>query len=479
MLNKIITTFDAAVKDVPDGATIMLGNFAGPGGTPVHLRNLSLLVLDGSVVNLFASSNPAAICGGSTSQLKATIYGGTPPYTYSWTPASTLSNPSIPNPVSSPLATTSYTVSVTDNASHTASQSVQVAIIPIPASPGPISGQPSVCKNTTTSHSIAAVPNATTYTWAVPAGATIVSGQGTSTLTVGWTTIGGDLSVTAGNECGTSAASVKNISVIDPPPAPSYINGPNSVCRNSPAVFSVDSIPGVLGFYWTTPAGVVIDSGQTTSTIYVRWGLASGEISVEAQNICGSSPLKTKVVPITPSPGPAGAISGRDTVCMGKGGYVYTVATITAADRYIWTLPTGASITDGDGTQAITIKFSATAVSGDLVAKGANACDTGSSGTKHIVIRNCTGIEDPSPVRFLTVFPNPTTGSLNLSFNEFSEDVEVLIMNAGGQLLMKQTFGNVSSGMNKHLDISSLARGIYYVKVRSKAGFQVEKVAKK
>ncbi|MDD5190710.1 MAG: CoA transferase subunit A [Dehalococcoidales bacterium] len=37
MLNKIFSTFDAAVQDIPDGATIMLGNFAGPGGTPYYL----------------------------------------------------------------------------------------------------------------------------------------------------------------------------------------------------------------------------------------------------------------------------------------------------------------------------------------------------------------------------------------------------------------------------------------------------------
>ena len=37
MLNKIVETFDQAVLDVPDGAVIMMGNFAGPGGTPNYL----------------------------------------------------------------------------------------------------------------------------------------------------------------------------------------------------------------------------------------------------------------------------------------------------------------------------------------------------------------------------------------------------------------------------------------------------------
>jgi len=52
MKNKIFESFDKAVADVPDGATIMLGNFAGPGGTPYYLihalrrqgaRNLTII----------------------------------------------------------------------------------------------------------------------------------------------------------------------------------------------------------------------------------------------------------------------------------------------------------------------------------------------------------------------------------------------------------------------------------------------------
>ena len=36
-INKIYETFDKAVADIPDGATILIGNFAGPGGTPYFL----------------------------------------------------------------------------------------------------------------------------------------------------------------------------------------------------------------------------------------------------------------------------------------------------------------------------------------------------------------------------------------------------------------------------------------------------------
>ncbi len=35
--DKIVSTFDEAVADIPDGSIVMIGNFAGPGGTPYYL----------------------------------------------------------------------------------------------------------------------------------------------------------------------------------------------------------------------------------------------------------------------------------------------------------------------------------------------------------------------------------------------------------------------------------------------------------
>ena len=36
-INKVFASFDEAVADIPDGATLMIDGFAGPGGTPQNL----------------------------------------------------------------------------------------------------------------------------------------------------------------------------------------------------------------------------------------------------------------------------------------------------------------------------------------------------------------------------------------------------------------------------------------------------------
>lgn len=74
------------------------------------------------------------------------------------------------------------------------------------ASPGVINGSTNLCAQASgVAYSAAPVPDATSYTWTVPAGATIVSGQGTSAISVNYSISGGSVCVTANNTCYSSA----------------------------------------------------------------------------------------------------------------------------------------------------------------------------------------------------------------------------------------------------------------------------------
>jgi hypothetical protein len=96
-----------------------------------------------------------------------------------------------------------------------------------PSTPGIISGPVTVCTGEQgTQYSVGAVFGATGYNWVVPAGATIIAGQNTTTILVDWGTTGGLVTVAATNGCGTSGT--RTLSVI--------IN-----CKESSSV-----LPGVL-----------------------------------------------------------------------------------------------------------------------------------------------------------------------------------------------------------------------------------------
>ena len=87
-----------------------------------------------NLLSVNASGNPSIICAGENTQLMAYASGGNGDYTYEWTPTSGLNDPTISNPVATPLETTTYTVTVTDESSSV-SDDVTITVNPTPAMP--------------------------------------------------------------------------------------------------------------------------------------------------------------------------------------------------------------------------------------------------------------------------------------------------------------------------------------------------------
>ena len=79
------------------------------------------------------TTNGVGPFGPQSVNLTSSASGGTPGYTYSWSPAVGLNNASIANPVASPLVTTIYTLTVTDSKGCTRSLSITIKVLPLSA----------------------------------------------------------------------------------------------------------------------------------------------------------------------------------------------------------------------------------------------------------------------------------------------------------------------------------------------------------
>jgi hypothetical protein len=178
--------------------------------------------------------------------------------------------------------------------------------------PGPIIGSTSFCDFATESYSInpQGTNIETTFVWSVPAGATIVSGQGTTTILVAFSNNGGNVSVDVTNPCGTvtvtqpvtstscifyaggnndghsvvqqCASNLNGGSVFIPGP----IVGSANACDFSTESYSITvagSLPTTI-YNWTVPAGASIISGQGTTSILVAFGNNSGNVAVAISN---------------------------------------------------------------------------------------------------------------------------------------------------------------------------------------------------
>jgi hypothetical protein len=280
------------------------------------------------------------------------------------------------------------TVTATNSCGTSLASSLPVVVSPAtPATPGPITGTSPVCPGTTgLIYNIAAVPGATSYNWLLPTGWSITSGAGTNSITVSATgsAITGNIIVTATNSCGTSGQQSLLVTVSPGTPAtPGTIAGPTPVCPGiTGLVYTITSVATASSYNWTVPTGWLITAGSGTNSITVTAGAAgqNGNITVTATNSCGTSTAQS--LPVVVSPGPPatpGIITGNTEGCINQNGLTYSIAAVPNATSYTWATPTGWTIASGQGTTAITVNTTGTAIAGNITVTATNSCGTSSS----------------------------------------------------------------------------------------------------
>ncbi len=154
-----------------------------------------------------------------------------------------------------------------------------------------------VCGTVGQVYSIAAVPGAGSYLWTVPSGATIVSGQGTTSISVdfGGSFSSGNITVAATNNCG--AGSSRSLTVKGAPGTPGVVNGPTSLCANATYIYDIGTVAGASTYTWTVPTGFTILSGQGTKILTVKAAANPATnlvITVKASNNCGTGLTRLK-----------------------------------------------------------------------------------------------------------------------------------------------------------------------------------------
>lgn len=282
-----------------------------------------------------------------------------------------------------------YTVTVTSAAGCSATSATTVVTeTPAPTAPV-ISGIVNVCPYLGTSealtYTLIPVPGATSYNWTVSPAATIVSGQGTTSITVVFGSTYGayankQIRATAVTPCGEGPVGVF-YTAAQFPVTPRPITGPTDVCpyfNNSlEATYSIEPVIAATSYAWNVPAGATITENNGTS-IKVTFGpsFVTSAITVTAVNGCGVSGTRSLTVnrslPSTP-----GLISGPTNTCLlmpsaglpqGENG-IYAVTRSAANIVYNWTVPAGAEIVNHTSTETqdiIEVKFTSAYNSGNI-----------------------------------------------------------------------------------------------------------------
>ncbi|NTW33242.1 MAG: LamG domain-containing protein [Bacteroidetes bacterium] len=164
----------------------------------------------------------------------------------------------------------------------------------VPATPGTITGSATVCASQSGEiYSILPVSGAGSYTWTVPTGANITAGQGTSSATVNFGTTSGNISVTATNNCGTSA--VKNLGItVNPNLSASLAITPTpsgTICSGTSVTYTATPTNGGSSptYQWkVNGSNVGTNSNTFTSTTFANNDAVTCIMTSNADCVTGS-----------------------------------------------------------------------------------------------------------------------------------------------------------------------------------------------
>ncbi|MCB9335301.1 MAG: choice-of-anchor L domain-containing protein [Flavobacteriales bacterium] len=171
------------------------------------------------------------------------------PYTYSWSPASSLNDASLANPTASPTQTTTYTVTVSDNCSPDITGTVTVTIQPLPQ-PTALVDTLSLCEQPqlpftfyNTTDSTNGMMDTTTVVWYWGDGS--YSTYPWDTITHTYSSPGSYqismevVSTEAQGECPNTLVVVDEV-IVHPLPTPDFLSNPNPTTMFEPTVEFVD-----------------------------------------------------------------------------------------------------------------------------------------------------------------------------------------------------------------------------------------------
>ncbi|GHT39029.1 hypothetical protein AGMMS49965_03970 [Bacteroidia bacterium] len=194
-----------------------------------------------------------------------------------------------------------------------------------PSTPGSISGATTVCAGDgRKNYFVVPVSGATSYDWTYPEGWSfdgfyhIDSQQYDVFLIPGSSAQSGYVTVKANDNCGSSSEQRVWVTVNSTPSMPGEISGATSISAGGGArTYSIEPVSGATSYTWTYPDGWWGSSTTTSISATPGANAQSGDISVTANNSCGSSAQQKVYVTVNTSVAPT-SISGNSAIVSGE-----------------------------------------------------------------------------------------------------------------------------------------------------------------
>jgi hypothetical protein len=357
-------------------AGLSAANVKSPTANPTVTTTYTVTATDGNgcsnTDNVVITVNPrptanagsdVTICAQSSTTLAGSATGGTPAYSYSWTPAGTLSNASIANPVANPLATTTYTLVVSDVNGCSSTDAVVVTVDPKPTVNA--GADVSICNQSSTVLTATGSGGTTAYNYAWSP-STGLSATNIASVTAN-PTVTTTYSVTLTDSKGCTATDNVVVTVQTKPTV--VASADVTLCTGASTLLdvTVTGATGSISYAWNPSAGLSasnVKSPTANPTVTTTYTVTATD---------GNGCSNTDVVVITVNPRPTANAGADVTICAESSTTLAGSATGgTPAYSYSWT-PTA---TLSNGTIANPVANPTVTTTYTLVVSDVNGCSS-------------------------------------------------------------------------------------------------------
>jgi hypothetical protein len=391
----------------------------------------------------------------------------------------------------------------------------------IPKAPAVITGLADVCaaigsaaQSGNVTYNIAAVNNAASYLWTVPTGATLVSGQGTTSVNVVFASsfVSGNITAQSISPCGNSTAKTLTvykrvaaaITAVQKQFSPTSVAAVTNVCGLTSETHRIRKVTYATSYNWSLKLGTKatithvnpLGINDTAVVITFLSGFTVDTLSVSSVTPCSVSAAKATILSAVyapPTPTSVTSSTGSYNACIGNT-ITYTVivpAPTTSqqvARLYRWTKPNFTTILSAAvDSSNINVRFNTGYIGGSFTVKGQTACGvTGTAksqavthtacpaGTRNLpVTKSITPNINPQDFN-VTVFPNPTSTMFTLSVDGAKSVSSVRLFDLQGRTLQQMKL----NPNEKILLGSKLKAGSYLLEVRVGAKVKTVRVVK-
>ncbi|MEI7662220.1 MAG: T9SS type A sorting domain-containing protein [Bacteroidota bacterium] len=420
--------------------------------------------ISGGALAVNAVATPQSICLGNSSILEAIGSGGAGNYTYSWTGPNGFTS-SLPNPTVAPVITSEYHVSAFDGY-NTVNGSVTVTVLPLPDA---FAGMPKSIPYGTYTFLNGSVLNGNGdyyYSW-LPADKLVNAGlQHPQTTNLTSTTVYTLVVTNLLTNCVSNNGASVPVEVTGGPLNVNPVATPSFICKGDTTRLHASAGGGNVGFYqysWSSvPAGYTSTEADPLVNPFVN---TTYSVSVTDQF---NSTQGSTAVSIYPEPlirlGPADT-----TVC------IYDTVTLDAGNAgstYLWS----------NGSVDRHIRFGSTGIGYDTQTYSVHVVNQhGCEGDAAInVIFSfdvCVGIDEQTFSDHIRIYPNPTTGKIQIETDGMPGQVNGSVLSALGKTLRNFSMPGTTNGKSLlNLDISDLPKGIYLVRFSDESFVHIHKL---